>query len=83
MANKAVSIPITDEATEDGCTQSYIVKYKGQGTDIWNTLYPNPLRQPIIIDSLIAGGIYDVEITRVCCNGQQSSPVAIVITVPA
>lgn len=83
MANKAVSIPITDEATVDGCTQSYIVKYKGQGSDIWNTMSPNPIRQPIVIEHLVAGGLYDVEIIRVCCNGQQSSPVDLVIEVPA
>lgn len=83
MANKAVSIPVTDEATEAGCTQSYIVKYRGLGTEIWTTMSPNPLRQPIVIENLIAGGAYEVEITRVCCNGQQSSPVSIAITVPA
>ena len=83
MANKAVSIPITDEATLEGCTQAYVVKYRGQGTEIWNTMSPNPIRQPIVIEHLFAGGLYDVEITRVCCNGIYSSPVTILIEVPA
>lgn len=83
MANKAAQIPILDENTLEGCTQFYIVRYKGQGTDIWQTLSPNPLRQPITIENLFAGGLYDVEITRSCCNGLESSPVALTLVVPA
>ena len=82
MANKAAQIPIMDESTLEGCTQYYIVRYKGQGTDLWITMSPNPIRQPITIENLFGGGIYDVEIIRTCCNGLQSSPTTLTLAVP-
>lgn len=83
MANKAAQIPILDENTVPGCTQYYVVRYRGVGQDIWATLSPNPLRSPITIDNLFAGGLYEVEITRICCSGMESSPLLINLSVPA
>lgn len=72
MANKRVSIPITNEADEDGCTQYYQVRYRRVGFTVWETLYPNPIQSPIVIERLPASTDYEVEVTRVCCNGESS-----------
>lgn len=72
---KQISIPITDHNST--CTLEYIVRYKLTSDPAWTPLQPNPFTTPILIPNLVAAGDYEIEITRVGCNGIKSEPVQI------
>jgi|GEM_PF-3382193 len=67
----SASIPITDDGSV--CNQGYVVRYK-LGTDpSFTTLFPNPTESPIVINGLIDDEEYDLEVQRICCDGQLST----------
>ncbi len=73
MPKRAI-IPITNENQTTGCTRSYRVRYRVAGSPYWQPLAPDPLAQPIVIQNLEDGQTYEAEVTRVCCEGQESLP---------
>lgn len=69
---KNISIPITDDG--DQCNSSYLVEIKLSG-DAGYSIVPGIFTEsPIVINNLQDGAVYDVRITRNCCDGQISPP---------
>lgn len=63
--------------TAGPCTSYFEVRYKLASDVNWQTLYPNPITTPIILDGLLIAQTYDVEVVRVCCDAGKSLPAAI------
>lgn len=81
MARKAI-IPILDHNTDGVCSLYYTVRYKLRANASWTTLnqqqpqlYGSPAQYCFILDALVDNTDYDVEITRHCCEGVNSTPV--------
>lgn len=70
MAIRQASIVITDDGT--ACTSAYTVEIKDDGAPAYNTL-PNQYSSPIVVTNLISGSVYNMRITRQCCNGASAS----------
>jgi len=83
MALKTATIPITDHNTGGICTNYYMVRYKADSESSWKIMNPNIFTPPVVINGLSASTNYSVEITRYCCDGNQSNPVTITVTTPA
>ncbi len=79
MAQKTATIPITDHASA-GCTAYYLVRYKASSRSDWTTLTPNPIASPIIINGLAPSTVYNLGITRYCCDGIVSATQATTFT---
>lgn len=75
MANKNIVQPITDDSTE--CSQYYKVEYKLSTETAYNTF--NAFDSPITIANVLDASVYDVRITRYCCNGGVSAPLILSI----
>lgn len=71
-----VQIPITHDSE---CTQYYRVEYKKDFEQQYKTL-PNQFASPIVIEGLDESTNYNIRITRVCCNGQESNIATVDIT---
>lgn len=70
MPLKKITIPITDHASN--CTNYYLVEWKLSSESGYNsTTWPN---DQIVISNLQDASVYDVRITRYCCNGGTSAP---------
>lgn len=65
-------VPINDPNPD--CVQYYIVEYKAP-SDIGYTTAPVAYSSPAVIDGLIDGVTYSIKITKVCCDGNLSTPV--------
>jgi len=83
MARKLI-IPITDEET--ACSNGYIVRYKPAASINWITLDGLQQVTPIIVTSsplvieyelyingLSDSTLYDIGVTRVCCDGTNAA----------
>lgn len=69
MARK-ITIPITDHNTV--CSTSYTVSYKTEGETLWTT-QPAYI-PPIELNNLLDDTLYNIRITRQCCDGIVSAP---------
>ena len=78
MSKRAI-IPITNESAEGACTQYYEVRYRELGSEFWQAVTPNPAASPVAIEHLKDAQTYNVEIVRVCCNGEKSLPLLLTI----
>lgn len=72
-----VEITVTNDAE---CTNFYLVEYKKDFETVYTTLVPNPVPNPVTpttatfqILGLDNCQLYNVRITRKCCNQQNSS----------
>lgn len=70
--SRQVTLPIDNHDAPGMCTQYYVVEYKPQSDPNYAVLSPNPMDSPIVIDNLLDDIIYDIRVTRFCCNGQSS-----------
>ncbi|MCB9047206.1 MAG: hypothetical protein H6550_13820 [Chitinophagales bacterium] len=69
MARK-ITIPLTDH--DANCSTSYTVSYKLDGDTLWTSQpYFIP---PFEINNLMVDSLYNIKITRHCCDGVQSTP---------
>lgn len=66
--SKNISITIDDH--DSNCTLFYTVEYKPSTETAYNTFTYNA--NPILIENLSDATIYDIRITRNCCNGGTS-----------
>lgn len=64
------------QSPQINCTQYYIVEYKPSFQENWLRLLPNPMDSPFTINNLLDDTEYNLRISRVCCDGNQS-PAAI------
>lgn len=78
MARRAF-IPITDHNDGNSCTNYYDVRYKISSFESWTTLTQqqaegqgSPVVYGIVLDNLDDDVAYDYEITRHCCEGNNS-----------
>ena len=63
-----ITIPITDH--DSTCSTSYTVSYKLEGETLWTTQpYFIP---PFELNNLLDDSLYNISITRHCCDGVQS-----------
>lgn len=76
---RGVFYPITNHNTGDVCTQYYIVRFKKAEDDNWNTLPQataelggSPAVYGVYIEPLEPDTVYNVQITRMCCNNLTS-----------
>lgn len=69
MARK-ISIPITDHNATGVCTALYRVQYRKSGDAGWNST--EHITQPIELTNLEDDTLYEVNITRQCCDGVES-----------
>jgi hypothetical protein len=69
MARK-ITIPITDH--NDVCNTGYTVAYKMDGAPYWTT--QNMFAPPFEISNLLDDVLYNIRITRQCCDGLASAP---------
>jgi hypothetical protein len=69
---RAISIPVTDDGTE--CNLGYIAEFKLTADSDYTRFYPDPTASPIVITGLLDDSMYDLRITRKCCNGSYSAP---------
>lgn len=69
MDNHNITIPVTNHSTE--CTNHYIVEYRRDGLMDYTRLYPDPTIDTIVI-GVSEHGLYNIRISRVCCDGNQS-----------
>lgn len=73
--SKKITIPITDHA--DNCTAYYNVEYK-LSTDInYNSF--KAFTDRVVISNVLDTSVYNVRITRYCCNGSSSTPLVLSI----
>lgn len=70
---KRITIPITDHNTGGVCTQYYQVEYKING-EAGYSFSQTMFASPIVLDNMLENTIYDVRITRVCCDNVSSTP---------
>lgn len=70
MANKTITVPLTDH--DANCTTSYLVEWK-LSTDA-NYVNNTQFSSQIVIENVLDNSMYDVRITRNCCNGGTSAP---------
>lgn len=69
---KNITLPITDDGSQ--CNSSYLVEIKLSG-DAGYSIVPGIFTAtPIVINNLQDGAVYDVRVTRNCCDGQISPP---------
>lgn len=74
MARK-ITIPLTDHDTT--CSTSYTVSYKLEGETLWTSQpYFIP---PFELNNLLDDSLYNIKITRHCCDGIQSAPLELSI----
>lgn len=66
-----ISIEITDDGTE--CTDYYMMEYK-LPSDAFYTEAPRQYASPVEIANLQSDTLYNIKVTRFCCNGQFSTP---------
>lgn len=71
---KRITIPITDHNTSGVCTQYYQVEYKMNG-EVGYSFSQMMFASPIVLDNMLENTIYDVRITRICCDNVTSTPV--------
>lgn len=71
-----VSIPVTHDSE---CTQYYEVQRKKDFETQFQTL-PAQYQSPIIMEDLDSSSVYNIRITRHCCNGQASNIGTVTIT---
>lgn len=62
-----ITIPITDDGTV--CNVGYIAEYKLTTDTEYTRVFPDPTGTPIVITNLLDSMLYDVRITRKCCDG--------------
>lgn len=67
---RKVEVEITDDA--DVCHTGYIVNYKLTGEVSYTRLFPDPTASPFIISGLLDDSEYDLQVYRMCCDGQTS-----------
>lgn len=72
---KKITIPLTDH--EDNCTGYYLVEYKITGEVGYNTI--TTYTDQVTINNVADDSIYDVRVTRHCCNGGISAPLLLSI----
>lgn len=72
MARGNILIPITDH--DDNCSLYYLVEYKAQGETAWTSFETNitTIENYLTIENVADGIIYDIRVTRYCCNGATS-----------
>jgi len=75
---KTLKIPVLNHLS--GCVQYYNVNFKRVDETSFTTLSPNPTTDTILIPNLTAGD-YDIQISRLCCNGSISAPLNISYTI--
>lgn len=75
MAQKTITIPIPNH--DDNCTVYYFVEYKLNSDVNYNSFqwYTDRVEIPNVADN----SVYDVKITRYCCNGGTSAPLVLSI----
>lgn len=71
---QTLTIPIDDHSTE--CTMHYLVQYKfnGDAGFFFSQLFYD---SPIVLPNMQDSAVYDIRITRYCCDGSVSDPVDI------
>lgn len=74
---RSITIPITDDTTE--CNEGYIVEYKITTDVDYTRVFPDQLGSPVVITGLLDDTLYDVRVTRKCCNGSFSTPTTDVV----
>lgn len=74
---KSISIEITDH--DSVCTDYYQVEYK-LATEAGYTLGANQFESPIQINQLEDDALYNIRITRFCCDGNFSTPLTFNVT---
>lgn len=73
-----ITIPIEDTPGSP-CVYYYTVEYKFDGFPTY-TLYPEQFYiSPIVLTGFQDGALYNIRITRTCCDGVVSDPVEITI----
>jgi hypothetical protein len=72
---KQITIPITDHA--DNCTAYYNVEYK-LSTDIAYNSF-KAFTDRVVISNVFDASVYNVRITRYCCNGSSSAPLTLIV----
>ena len=79
MARK-VLIQVADHNTEGVCSLYYTVRFKVASTTQWTTLtsqqpelYGSPAVYVLVINNLADDTEYDYEVTRHCCEGNNSN----------
>lgn len=60
------------QSPQTTCTQYYVVEYKPTYQENWLRLLPNPMDSPFEIRNLLDDTVYDISVSRVCCDGNQS-----------
>ena len=81
MALKNVTIPITDH--DSVCSSGYLVRYKASFETSWTIVTPTPIIPPIVLVGLLNATLYNLEISRYCCDGTTSNPTTTTFTTPA
>lgn len=77
-----ISIPINDTPGSP-CVSFYTVEYKFDGQPTY-ILYPQQFYiSPIVLEGFQDGALYNIRITRTCCDGVVSDPVEITIEAEA
>lgn len=74
---KSISIEISDHGS--GCTSYYQVEYK-LASEAGYTLGENQFESPIQINQLEDDALYNIRITRFCCDGTFSTPLIFNVT---
>lgn len=64
-----VPITITSPMPDGECTQYYIPRFKPAGDPNWTTM-ANTVSNPIVLEPALPATLYDIEISRLCCNGE-------------
>jgi hypothetical protein len=67
---RKVEIEIDDDGTV--CGTGYIVNYKLTGEEAYTRLFPDPTSSPFTIYGLLDDSEYDLQVYRMCCDGQTS-----------
>ncbi len=73
--SKKITIPITDHA--DNCTAYYNVEYKLSTETAYNSF--KAFTDRVVLNNVLDTSVYNVRITRYCCNGSSSAPLTLVI----
>jgi hypothetical protein len=71
---QTLTIPIDDHST--ACTMYYLVQYKFNG-DVGYFFTDKFYDSPIVLQNMQDSAVYDIRITRYCCNGSTADPVDI------
>lgn len=70
---RRITIPIANHGEEGICTWEYLVEYKIEGAAGY-TFSQMMYDSPIVLDNLLDDTLYDLRITRYCCNSVSSAP---------